>query len=324
MNSRSVWTQPGQAATPSFAQSTTGPVFGQASQPSSRPFGQIPSQGQNPMFGQPSGTGQQPNPFASNTTGFVQNSSLGNPSPFSNPSQAISSNPPPNPFSNNSQKTEKVGVFGAPETRSNGSTFGQPSGNAPFGQPQLGNNLPQGNPFGATGSTSSAFGQAPAQPATNPFAGQGITGGTNPFTSNNTGNQQPGELKQSLPFVSSNDRSGVAVGEHALSNGARSSVQHPAINTYASVDAAGNLLMFKGCKVIVKDGAPYMHKRDGSLVKIWFPKGAPKSDGTAEVEDDHYNDDIRNTYIQANKTGTFENGVMPLLPPKREWCSFDF
>jgi len=82
--------------------------------------------------------------------------------------------------------------------------------------------------------------------------------------------------------------------------------------------------MFKGNRVIYKDGQPGFEDRNHTWQKIWFPEGAPIMNKDTEMEDALYDDKTKEAYMHLRRTGTFPDDVMPMLPPKREWCLWDF
>jgi nucleoporin NUP42 len=82
--------------------------------------------------------------------------------------------------------------------------------------------------------------------------------------------------------------------------------------------------MFKGRSVVYRNGEPGFKGNDGSWEKIWFPEGAPPFYGDTEMEDAAYDGQTKAAYMHVRQTGAFERGVMPMLPPKREWCLWDF
>ena len=82
--------------------------------------------------------------------------------------------------------------------------------------------------------------------------------------------------------------------------------------------------MFKGKRVVYRDGEPGFERRDRSWEKIWFPQGAPQLNGDTEMEDAAYDEQTKAAYMHVRQTGTFEGNLMPMLPPKRDWCLWDF
>jgi nucleoporin NUP42 len=82
--------------------------------------------------------------------------------------------------------------------------------------------------------------------------------------------------------------------------------------------------MFKGKPVVYKEGEAGVRHRDGTWEKIWFPDGPPPPYKDTELDDSVYTDEVQEAYVHMRETGSFRDGVMPLIPPKREWCTFDF
>jgi nucleoporin NUP42 len=70
---------------------------------------------------------------------------------------------------------------------------------------------------------------------------------------------------------------------------------------------------------------PVIRNFDGSVIRIWFPAGAPPYNKDTEAPDDKSYDEKTlgqwNSFVQ---TGRFDGGVMPEIPPKREFCTWDF
>jgi nucleoporin NUP42 len=89
--------------------------------------------------------------------------------------------------------------------------------------------------------------------------------------------------------------------------------------------------MFKGKPVTYETpkGAakpvPFMRNFDGSLVKIWMPGGAPDYTTESEAEPAKYEDPrVMQQWNAFVETGRFADGIMPEVPPKREFCTWDF
>ncbi|CAL3971676.1 unnamed protein product [Diplocarpon coronariae] len=309
------------------------------------PFGQ-----QKPdiiAFGQPStsspfGAPTQTvalNPFGVSSSQAVSSSPFGGPSQpvISNPFGAASQSTQPNPFGQLSDPTTSSNTFGRNPVQSNplgGATeFGVSShAENAFGvsiQPQPpqgvsnlfgGASSPQLNPFGATSS-------APA--ARNPFAQQFSTPPTN---TNSFGNP--------IPRANGTASDTPQPPRQHVTNGTSGNVQigapHPRIETYSTKDASGRLKTFKGKQVTYRGAEPATGDRpskmgdpgytgpDGKWERIWFPDGAPVFNKDTAVDDSLYDGNIESAYRYAKQTGAFQGGKMPLLPPKREWCSWDF
>ena len=71
------------------------------------------------------------------------------------------------------------------------------------------------------------------------------------------------------------------------------------------------------------DDEPCIRRRDGGYERIWFPDGTPIYYRTEELPDAAYNEATKESYRSMSENGHFRDG-MPLLPPKREWCKWDF
>ncbi|RDW73771.1 hypothetical protein BP5796_07213 [Coleophoma crateriformis] len=304
--------QPAQPANPNpFGASSqpTSSTFGQPSQPAaSNPFG-APSQPISSAFGQP------PQPAQGNPFGAPSQ-----PAAFGQPSQPAQSNP----FGQQSQPAQSS-PFGQPSQPAQSNAFGQasqPAQSSPFGQPtQPPATIP--NPFSSP-PASNAFG-APSQPAAaNPFGApsSGTTTGAfgqNPASASALGHSTFGAPTQSVqvePMTNGN------AGPSPYAPNA--TLQHPPLSSYASKDGSGRLIMFKGKPVRYKDNQAGILARDGSWQKIWFPDGPPPYYQDTEKEDSAYDDTTKQVYLQMRQTGVFQGGVMPMVPPKREWCLWDF
>lgn len=67
-------------------------------------------------------------------------------------------------------------------------------------------------------------------------------------------------------------------------------------------------------------------------VRIWFPTGPPqmKDFSDAEAPEGTYEGQLGETlkslyeFVKADGTGLFKDGVMPEIPPKREWVGWEF
>ncbi|CBF77183.1 hypothetical protein AN4595.2 [Aspergillus nidulans FGSC A4] len=283
--------QPSGFGQPSALGASSGfgkPAFGQPSQPS---FGK-PSLGQS-GFGQPSTLGGSGFGQASDTASpFSQISAtpasgFGNASPFA---QAGSG------FANSSTAPATTGGFGVPSQPNN--PFSQPS--APFGQPVQPTNP---SPFGTTtqqpaAAPSSAFGQPAggsiqiSQPASSGPVGAGPP----PFIRI----ENPNELAPIPPLSGP-------------------TTHNPMTK---------KLQTWKGQPVQYIDDVPcYLHPQDRkTYVRIFFPDGPPDAASLrdAQAEPDQYTPEVTEQYEFFIKNGYFKDGLIPRVPPKTEWVSFDF
>ena len=60
------------------------------------------------------------------------------------------------------------------------------------------------------------------------------------------------------------------------------------------------------------------------MKKIWFPDGPPVFTKAVELPDDAYDEMTKENYRYLKDHGAFKDGLMPELPPRREWCSWNF
>ncbi len=89
-------------------------------------------------------------------------------------------------------------------------------------------------------------------------------------------------------------------------------------------DSEKTITSWKGKPVSYQDGKPCYRGDGGHWVRIWFPHGAPVFTKTPELPEEAYNAATKHDYASAKQHGSFEGGVMPEMPPRREWCSWDF
>ncbi|KAL9629924.1 MAG: hypothetical protein Q9164_006657 [Protoblastenia rupestris] len=88
-------------------------------------------------------------------------------------------------------------------------------------------------------------------------------------------------------------------------------------------DSQGRLRTWNSKPVSYIDDEPCYSGNDGNLQRIWFPDGAPAFVNSAGLPDEAYDDVTKEKYMFLNRTGAFKDGIMPLLPPKREWCNWN-
>ena len=72
------------------------------------------------------------------------------------------------------------------------------------------------------------------------------------------------------------------------------------------------------------DDEPCYKGNDGDWRRVWFPDKPPVFTKTVDLPDEVYDEATKADYRYLKQTGTFKDGIMPALPPKREWCSWDF
>lgn len=320
--------QPAASGFSKFAQTpgASGSAFGKPSQPEQSAggsgFGQSSKLGSGPAFGQASGLNNSLSPFSAAATGNTA-------SPFaaqSNTNGAVGSSAPnlfgsagavpANPFS-------QAAASGSPNA------FGQakPAVN-PFGGAQ--STLP-GN-TSLAGAALTPFGQLSTAPssAPNPFQkdAQAQSSFGRPNDAGVFGSTRAAEATQTsaAPLQpTGNVATSVANGGPCGPDAER---QHPPIQSYASHDTSGNLVKFKGQAVSypTKDGVsfPAISSAAGKPVKIWFPKGPPPYNKDTELIREAYSSEAKTQYDAFMRTGKFDGGFIPELPPRREWCLWDF
>lgn len=347
----------GQAAQPSSAFGK--PVFGSSGfgQPSTlgakNPFA-APSAAAG--FGQPS-FGQSTSAFgqpAQSNSGFGQSSQsptgFGQPAqsnPFGQPSETTQSNPfgkpsQPPPFL---QPTTTSSGFGQPTTSTisdSASTpaFGQTSTATPtFGQPPS----QPSNPFGARvenkpddvgNPTTSMF--SPSSPSTtnsNPF---GVSNQTSGLGIGTTQANRKSSLSE-VAILPPNTNSSAA--PHPLTNKAPQPLHYtqtiPATAPTVTEPATGKLQRYRGRPVQYVNGNPCYERPDGrGWERIWFPQNGKTSEvvylgredkiGDLVADHERYTDEITRGFAYLFEMGKFKDGQMPVVPPKREWCLYDF
>lgn len=333
-------------------------AFGAPPQPlTAGPFGQPSGRGKNTNpfgapqqpaaaspFSQPSALGQKTSPFGAPPKPAAA-SPFGQPAQSSNPfgpKPQINSNPfgaPPRPATSN--------PFGSQIAPAQASPFGQtpkptPAATNPFGggsavptptnaaQNLFGSSkpqVPQQSPFGA-----------PQQPKANPFGSPQAAAGkpqrppVNTFDNSQSGPGNPHPLHP-RPQATLNSKEG------GLPYASNAKLQHPPLHSYC-IKNGDQLTTFQNKQVRYKDNSPGTIGRDGKWEKIWNPEGAPPYYADTEMEGDVYDDDdtkkekAEERFLHMRETGVFKaartredgfyEGDLPLVAPKREWCTWDF
>lgn len=86
----------------------------------------------------------------------------------------------------------------------------------------------------------------------------------------------------------------------------------------------GSLAAFKGKAVTYKDGKAGTRSFDGTWTRIWFPDGPPNYYKDTELPINEYDEKSKAQWQSFGQTGTFTDGLMPALPPLREYTQWDF
>ena len=309
----------GQPSVPTFGQPSQPSTFGQAStlghpttsfgKPSST-FGNPSITG--PSFGQPSAPQQQPTVFGKPS----------GPDPLPQPSVAAK-----NPFGQPLASTNPS-TFGQPSIPSQTSTFGRPSTSNPslaFGQPAI---------SGAT----SGFSQtstAPPNPFAQPTAPSTTVTSSQPSTATPKlwGENRTSGALQSLPSFgqpslgqpfSQSNTAQPSTGPAANRTDVRTTSGQGANGVQIQKDSQDKITSWKGMPVRYFDDEPCYKGNDGNWQRIWFPDGPPVFTKTVDLPDEAYDEATKANYQHLRQTGTFMDGIMPGLPPKRDWCSWNF
>ena len=89
--------------------------------------------------------------------------------------------------------------------------------------------------------------------------------------------------------------------------------------------------MFKGRPVQYRvlngeeKAVPVVQAPNGGIAKVWNPDGPPPFNPDTEAEkESEYTAPVLQQWGQFANTGTFAGGMIPEVPPKREYCNWDF
>ncbi|KAJ5820076.1 hypothetical protein N7474_005667 [Penicillium riverlandense] len=321
------------------ATSTWGkPTPAQPSQPAQpSAFGQPSTMGQQPGFGQPSTFGQpsglnQGSAFGQPSTLGGQGGAFGQPA-FGQPAFGQPSAPAPtpfggapstaSPFNQVPQNQPAAGGFGQPAGQPAPSPFGQPAAPSAFGQPSASGG------FGQPSQAASPFSQIqqPQQQPPNPF---GQPSGTTGFGAPTQQPAAPAPFGQPAapkgvpaPPVDTGPRAYIKIDDPNQLN------PLPQLEGETLRDPATNrLTMWKGRPVkYIHDHPCYLHPQgDNHWTRVNFPDGPPDEaslrDSQGRPED--YTPEVVAQYEFFLANGYFKDGIMPTMPPKREWISFGF
>ena len=345
---RSGTTNFGQASTVSALNNPSAPAFGKPSAPASAfgqtsqstfgtssntTFGQPSTPLSNlnnvsaPAFGQPAALGRPTTVFGQSSSGLGQPSfgasAFGQPSSqapaFGAPSiqaplfSQSSGQAPAFPQTQapplqstgleQSANLQSVGNFAASSESRVSNPFGLPS-TTTVAQPSSRTNSSASVPFGHANQPSATASGNPATAAPGQF-GQPSGQQRNPFG-------QPSSTGANTPFPTANA---------AVSR--RSSVQLQS-GTARQRDTQGKLTRFKGREVNYVDDVPYF--KDDSRTewqRIWFPDGPPAFTKMEDLPEAAYDAATKDNYRFAMEHRRFASGGIPLMPPRKDWCSWD-
>ena len=288
--------------------------------------------GQSSVLNQPSLFGQIGNqlPQSSTAAAFGKPSSISNQTvAFGQPSiQGNSAQPSIQPaFGQPSSVNNQNTMFGQPSGIGANTTFGGRTTNPAFGQPskpfpqqQNGGTSAFGQPSGLFGQKSgadSSLQQPLAQGAFGAPLGSTISGSGQ----SNFGGQMSERSTFGAPPVSTAFGQASTLGNNSpfSSQGQANSIQ------FSSSTSTGEKLQnWHGKQVQYIKDQPCFKLDDGRWQRIWFAEGPPTWGKPEDLPNDPpYDDATEERYKFAKQNGIFKDGV-PLLPPKREWTSWDF
>ncbi|KAI9762741.1 MAG: hypothetical protein M1840_001150 [Geoglossum simile] len=317
---------------------SSGSTFGQPpTLNNAHAFGQ-PSQriGGSSAFGQPSQLGEatstfgQPSQIGAAPTGFGQQSSgstFGQPSQLSGSAFGQSAQPGGGPafgagpaFGRPSQAGGSSGAFGQPSQIGTPASFGQPpslpQAANPFGNPSGQMNS---NPFAGvpTGPSASVFGRpsqtqinsfvSPYQPQDSLGARPAPAGVDGTWQKDETGNPVPFPIEVANPYPQG------------------TKLVHPDLRTYSTRDPSNRLLTWKSKPVIYFGDKPcFERSQDKKMERISYPDGPPVYNKDTELPESMYDGKTKDAYLFMRDKGYFKDDWMPNLPPRREWCKWDF
>lgn len=173
---------------------------------------------------------------------------------------------------------------------------------------------PRNSPFGMSSAPSTSSPFAPQSAVQSGFASQKMDG-PNPFSPNTQSvfNPKMGENAFKQDSARQQGQAYTAAG----GNGRQSA------NASIQKDNSGKLQVWNGNGVSYLNGEPCYRGNDGNWRRIWFPDGAPKFVNSEGLKDDFYDDATKESYEHLANVGMFKEGVVPLIPPKREWCDWN-
>ena len=342
-----------------FGASSGGPAgFGAPSALGSKPspFGGAASAAPGTGFGAPSALGSKPNPFGGAqqaASGFGAPSAIGaKPSPFGAPQQpaaggfgapsqpafgssGFGARPAASPFAAAAAQPNNTSPFGSAAQTTGGFGSQQPAAqtnSSPFGGNQQQPAQTAGPAFGAP----SAFGAARPSPFAAPAQQQQqqpqpAFNRPNPFGANPpTG---PAAQTNSSPFRGTQQQAQPAASGFGASSIGASTRQNGTPTTWKDKGRVVTDEKLDKPGYIVQDAS----KPNGQgIERIWFLEGPPEiseklnamTEAPAAVyEDPAIGPKLKEIYEWTAQHGTFvKDGaiVMPEIPPKREWCTFDF
>lgn len=306
----SVHGQPSRVQSGSFGQPSL-PTFGQPSNSPSAPLAQPePSRfGQTTTFGRPSGLGQPPLTFGKPT---ASTTTFGQPSTFGTPQNGTAvRGDRPNPFAQTSTQIQPS-TLTQPVGNSQNSFFNTATGGSPFAQAA---STTSSSLLPATFANSSSA-SAPTNAVTATSGPGGLLAGTaNSFT-------QPA-LQQSSSISGQAGSASTPMANATAPRRPNASLGGGGVQVQK--DGQGKIRSWNGREVQYLEGEPCFRENGHSeWHRIWFPDGPPNLTKVEDLAVEIYDSATRENYLYTKNQGTFKDGVMPFLPPRREWCDWDF
>ncbi|KAF2770913.1 hypothetical protein EJ03DRAFT_388527 [Teratosphaeria nubilosa] len=336
------------------------PAFGAPSQPGTGAFGAPSALGQQkPAFGAPSqpgagafGAPSQPSAGAFGAPSQPGTVAFGAPSQSGAGAFGAPTQPGTGAFGAPSALGQQKPAFGAPPQPA----FGAPSQPASgFGQPSAFGGGQQTTSFSGNTTEPSGFGQVGQSQAQQPSAsGGGAIAKPNPFASKD---QASGNAFQPSPFgAPAQQANGITQSTHPFGstpqpvNGTQPSGDRPPTgnfvggrlytSSYTTRTPQGTLQTFKGKPVSwerIGDGPACAFVSYTTVVggqqkeaseRIWHPDGPPERESEdaldkAELYTGELGAVLKELYEYVRETGDFKDGIVPEIPPKREWVRWD-
>ncbi|KAI6867598.1 hypothetical protein KC318_g19037, partial [Hortaea werneckii] len=287
------------------------PFGGQPNQPTfgSAGFGQAAK----PAFGQPS------QPF-----GGAQQPQQQQQSPFANAAGQQSG------FAGAAGQSSGFGNAAQPPTQQPSHPFAQAAGQQgssfASGGAQAGN-----NPFGSKPASTATFGQ-PTQPSSGFGQPSQPGGGGSAFGAGFGQTSQPAAppAQASAPFGAAPQSTATAPAAGAPQINGAFATGPTATSHYTTRTGTGSLSTWKGQPVLYdeQNHPTIQNSQTGKAERIWHPDGPPQnSNPYAEAPPEKYAGELggvlKEVYDYVNETGAFKDGLMPEIPPKREWIRWD-
>jgi len=346
----------GQPSAPPAFGRPSAPSFGQPSAPAST-LGQpsVSGFGQSPAFGQSATLGRPTTSFGQSASAFGK--------PLA-PTQTFGQSSTPLPFGAQQQKPSPFGSLAGPSTitlppsaanqpnnpfgqlpgAAQPSPFGQlsaPSQTNVFGRPSAPSST---NPFNRSAISGIATSIAPPNTFSQPSGPVPTADSGHPPAAASTITSQ--SSKTCISYVNRvvpnfgfslesliSSQTSFYSADIPKAQTASGPISRPAATGPTSVQALTSVPAAEGSSAKISNwkGKPVSYigdepcfKSNGDWQRIWFSHGPPVFSKTPGLPEEVYTSSLKNEYGFAEENGVFKNGIMPEVPPKREWCNWDF